>query len=186
MFVFVQDVEIRNWVKTLLTSTPKTPFTTAKKTWNKLFAIFFLKCILNLNTYPWKKNAQTWSLLPEIWGLKTWSRKCFPLQPGPTPRPHLCPPRKNGKKYSKFFFLKNVSIFKIYPSVHLDSMTPVRTFVCQQKLMKIFCKFLFAMHFGFKYQHMKKSMPKSNHYCPKYEGSKKGKKLPPPSLPSAP
>jgi hypothetical protein len=51
-FVFAQDMEVRNWVKILLASTPLSPFTTAKKTWSKLFAIFFLKCILNLNTYP--------------------------------------------------------------------------------------------------------------------------------------
>jgi hypothetical protein len=30
MFVFAQDMEIRNWVKILLVSTTVTPFTTAK------------------------------------------------------------------------------------------------------------------------------------------------------------
>jgi hypothetical protein len=51
MFAFAQDMGIRNWVKIQLASTPVLPFTTANKTWSKLFAIFFLKCILNLNTY---------------------------------------------------------------------------------------------------------------------------------------
>jgi hypothetical protein len=51
MFVFAQDMGIRNWVKILLASAPLPPLTTAKKTWSKHFAIFFLKCILNLNTY---------------------------------------------------------------------------------------------------------------------------------------
>jgi hypothetical protein len=33
MFVFAQDMGIRNWVKILLASTLLSPFTTAKKTW---------------------------------------------------------------------------------------------------------------------------------------------------------
>jgi hypothetical protein len=44
MFVFAQDMGIRNWVKILLASTPLPPFTTAKKTWevgSNLLAIFF-------------------------------------------------------------------------------------------------------------------------------------------------
>jgi hypothetical protein len=56
MFVFAQDMGIWNWVKILLASTSLSPFTTAKKTWNKLFVIFFLKYIVNLNTYLWKKR----------------------------------------------------------------------------------------------------------------------------------
>jgi hypothetical protein len=32
MFVFAQDMEIRNWVKIFLAFTPLSPFTTAKKT----------------------------------------------------------------------------------------------------------------------------------------------------------
>jgi hypothetical protein len=35
---------------------PYPQFTTAKKTCSKIFAILFLKCILNLNTYLWKKR----------------------------------------------------------------------------------------------------------------------------------
>jgi hypothetical protein len=41
MFVFAQDMGIRNWVKILLASTPLPPFTTAKKLESKLLAIFF-------------------------------------------------------------------------------------------------------------------------------------------------
>jgi hypothetical protein len=39
MFAFAQDMGIRNWVKIQLASTPVLPFTTANKTWSKLFAI---------------------------------------------------------------------------------------------------------------------------------------------------
>jgi hypothetical protein len=52
MFVFAQDMGIRNWVKILLVSTTLPPFTTAKKTWSKVLAILFLKCILKLNASP--------------------------------------------------------------------------------------------------------------------------------------
>jgi hypothetical protein len=156
MFVFAQDMGTRNWVKIPLASTPLPPFTTAKKTWSKHFAIFFLKYILNLNTYPWKeKNAQIQSLLSQIWGLKTWSRKCFHLQLGPIPRLHLGPPRNNGnlvRSLSDSFFLEKVPIFNTYqqkwktskadhissryggskiqkeiPSVRADDKTPVCT-----------------------------------------------------------
>jgi hypothetical protein len=48
-------MEIRNWVKILLASTPLPPFTTTK-TGSKDLAILFLKCILNLNAYPRKKR----------------------------------------------------------------------------------------------------------------------------------
>jgi hypothetical protein len=51
MFILPQDMGIRNWAKILLASTPLTPFTIIKKIWNKFFAIFFLKCILNLNAF---------------------------------------------------------------------------------------------------------------------------------------
>jgi hypothetical protein len=55
MFVFFQDIGIRNWMKILLVSTTLwslPPFTTAKKTWNKVLAIRFLKCTPKLNAYP--------------------------------------------------------------------------------------------------------------------------------------
>jgi hypothetical protein len=35
MFVFAQDMGIRNWVTILFASTPLPPFTTAKKTWEQ-------------------------------------------------------------------------------------------------------------------------------------------------------
>jgi hypothetical protein len=56
MFVFAQDMGIRNWVKILLISTTLPPFTTAKKTWSKVLAILFLKYTPKLNAYPWKKR----------------------------------------------------------------------------------------------------------------------------------
>jgi hypothetical protein len=52
MFVFAQDMGIRNWVKILLISTTLPPFTTAKKTWSKVLAILFLKYTPKLNAYP--------------------------------------------------------------------------------------------------------------------------------------
>jgi hypothetical protein len=51
MFVFAQDMGIRNWVKIFLVSTILPPFTTAKKTWSKVLAILFLKCTPKLNAY---------------------------------------------------------------------------------------------------------------------------------------
>jgi hypothetical protein len=54
MFVFAQDIGIRNWMKILLVSTTlwsRPPFSTAKKTWSKVLAILFLKCIPKLNAY---------------------------------------------------------------------------------------------------------------------------------------
>jgi hypothetical protein len=55
MFVFAQDIGIRNWVKILLVSTTLWSLptvTTANKTWSKVLAILFLKCTSKLNTYP--------------------------------------------------------------------------------------------------------------------------------------
>jgi hypothetical protein len=55
MFVFAQDIGIRNWVKILLVSTtlwPQPPFSTAKKTWSKVLPILFLKCNPKSNAYP--------------------------------------------------------------------------------------------------------------------------------------
>jgi hypothetical protein len=52
MFVFAQDMGIRNWVKILLISTTLPPFTTAKKTWSTVLAILFLKYTPKLNAYP--------------------------------------------------------------------------------------------------------------------------------------
>jgi hypothetical protein len=43
MFVFAQDMGIRNWVKILLASTPLPPFTTAKKTWEQPSCNFLFK-----------------------------------------------------------------------------------------------------------------------------------------------
>jgi hypothetical protein len=51
MFILPQDMGIRNWVQILFASTPLPPFTIIKKIWTKLFAIFFLNCIHNLNAY---------------------------------------------------------------------------------------------------------------------------------------
>jgi hypothetical protein len=56
-----------------------------------------------------KKNAQTQSLLPQIWGLEIWSRKCFRPQPGSTSRPHLHLPRKNGKRCFAISFKSTIS-----------------------------------------------------------------------------
>jgi hypothetical protein len=88
MFVFAQDTGIRIWVKVLLVSITLRsllPFTTATKTWSKVLAILFLKCIPKLNAYPWKKiNAQIQPLFLQIWGLEILSRKCFCLHPRST------------------------------------------------------------------------------------------------------
>jgi hypothetical protein len=59
MFVFAQDIRIRNWVKILLASTTlraRPPFSTAKKTWSKVLPILFLKSNPKSNAYPWKKR----------------------------------------------------------------------------------------------------------------------------------
>jgi hypothetical protein len=98
MFVFAQDMGIRNWVRIPLASTPLPPFTTAKKTWEQASYNFLFKM-----------NAQTQSLLPQIWGLEIWSRKCFRLQPSPTPCKHLHLPRKSNKRNSNFLCWKTSS-----------------------------------------------------------------------------
>jgi hypothetical protein len=59
MYVFAQDIGIRNSVKilhvfTTLRSWP--PFSIAKKTWSKVLPILFLKCNPTSNAYSWKKR----------------------------------------------------------------------------------------------------------------------------------
>jgi hypothetical protein len=100
MFVFAQDMEIGNWVKILVVSTTRrvqTPiYNREDKTWNKGFAILFLKYTPKLYAYPWKKkNTQIQSLYPQISGLEIWSRKCFRPHPTSTPHSHFQPPSKN-------------------------------------------------------------------------------------------
>jgi hypothetical protein len=98
MFVFAQDMGIRNWMKILLVSTTVPPFTTAKTKFGaKGLAILFLKYTPKLYAYLWKKkNAQIQSLYPQIWGLEIWLRKRFRPHPTSTPHSHVQPPRKNG------------------------------------------------------------------------------------------
>jgi hypothetical protein len=47
---------IRNWVKILLASTPLSPFTTAKKTWSKLFCNCFFEVHSYLKYLPMEKK----------------------------------------------------------------------------------------------------------------------------------
>jgi hypothetical protein len=57
MFVFAQDIGIRNLVKILPVSTTlrsRPPFSTAKKTWSKVLPILLVKCNPKSNAYPWK------------------------------------------------------------------------------------------------------------------------------------
>ena len=93
---FAQDIWIRNsvtipFVSPTIWSRP--PFTTAKKTWNKVLPTCLLKYnpkIISLSMK--KKNAQIKALHPQIWGLEIWSRKCFYPHPTSTPHSlmHLC------------------------------------------------------------------------------------------------
>jgi hypothetical protein len=74
------------------------PFATTKKIWYKLFATFFLRRILNLNTYTWRKWCLNPVIITPIWGFKNWSKKCSRL--------HLClHPSLNS--LSAFASLKN-------------------------------------------------------------------------------
>jgi hypothetical protein len=55
MYVFAQDIGIRNSVTILLISTTlrsRPPFLTAKKTWNKVLPILLLKCNPKSYAYP--------------------------------------------------------------------------------------------------------------------------------------
>jgi hypothetical protein len=94
---------IRNWVKTLLAFTPLSHLQLQRK-----IGASFLKCIFDLNNYPWrKKNAQTQSLLPQIWGLKTCSRKCFhshPIRNLAPPPVSICVWEKLVRGILRFFF----------------------------------------------------------------------------------
>jgi hypothetical protein len=81
LYVFAQDIRIRNSVKILHVSTilrSRPPFSTAKKTWSKVLPILLLKCNPKSKCLSMKKkNAQIESLYPQIWGLEIWSRKRF-------------------------------------------------------------------------------------------------------------
>jgi hypothetical protein len=55
MYVFAQDIGIRNSVKILHVSTTlrsQPPFSTAKKTWKKVLPILLLKCNPKSYAYP--------------------------------------------------------------------------------------------------------------------------------------
>jgi hypothetical protein len=54
MYVFAQDIGIRNSMKILLVSTilwSRPPFSITKKTWNKVLPILHLKCNPKSNAY---------------------------------------------------------------------------------------------------------------------------------------
>jgi hypothetical protein len=205
MFVFAHYMGIRNWVKILLASTSLPPFTTAKKTWSNIFAILFLKCILNWNTYLWKKRMPKYiHYYPKygVWRLGQGNASVRRLAPPPI---RICVPLGKIKSgIPNFYFLEkrfhlqylptkkktskanNVSSVyigsKIQPkisSVCMDTKTSVCTSVRQRKLMKASRKFLFAVCSWLKFLPTKKKHVKSSHYCPKYEGSKQGQKIAP-------
>jgi hypothetical protein len=57
MYVFAQDIGIRNSVKILHVSTTlksRPPFSTTNKTWNKVLPILLLKCNPKSNAYSLK------------------------------------------------------------------------------------------------------------------------------------
>jgi hypothetical protein len=59
MYVFAQDIKIRNWWRFSLYLQPyglQPPFSTAKKTWRKVLKILLLKCNPKSNAYPWKQK----------------------------------------------------------------------------------------------------------------------------------
>jgi hypothetical protein len=59
MYVFAQDIRIRNLVKILHVSTTlrsRPPFSIAKKTSSKVLPILLLKCNPKSNAYSWKKR----------------------------------------------------------------------------------------------------------------------------------
>jgi hypothetical protein len=98
MYVFAQDMEIRNWLKILLASTPLPPFTTTKKTWSQHFAIFFLKCIFN----SWKRRMPKPNhCYPKYGDWRLGQGNASVCSLAPPPCSHLRAPRKNDKRYSK-------------------------------------------------------------------------------------
>jgi hypothetical protein len=119
-----------------------------------------------------KKNAQTQSLLSQIWGLEIWSRKCFRLQPSPTPL-SICicrgktirgipvffvgehfhfqylTTKKKKKKTSKIdHFSSKYGSSKLEEKLtHLPRgrWTPVRHSIRQGNMVRAFCKYFSTM-----------------------------------------
>jgi hypothetical protein len=58
----------KNISSSLRTFQSLSTFWSAKEKQSRLFAIFFLQCILHLNTYPKEMHAKIQPLLPYIWG----------------------------------------------------------------------------------------------------------------------
>jgi hypothetical protein len=143
--------------------------------------------------------------------LKIWSSKCFHLQPGPilvwiffhrgktvrnNPmfyiREHFhlwYLPMERKKHQRAIISLPNMmvqNLKKKFPASAWMRGTPSALPSTIEKLVKVFGNLIFVVHFWLKYLPIKRKHAKSNHYYPKYEGSKMVKKLPPSTLPSAP
>jgi hypothetical protein len=69
-------------------------FCLAKEKWSRLFAIFFLQCILKTCLNPT-------IIVPNMEGSKSGKKM---LLFASTPHPHLHLPRKNGKRFLNFLF----------------------------------------------------------------------------------
>jgi hypothetical protein len=141
--------------------------------------------------------------LPQIWGLKNWSKKCFHphLGPhlGPTSCLHFYLSRNNGKSFLKFFLrtfpssistkqtkelgkasiylleikFKNWKRFFQHPHRHLDHHCIC---ICQRKSgfhANFILQCILNLH-----TYLWKSMHESNHYYLRYERLKSGKRNP--------
>jgi hypothetical protein len=84
MYVFAQDIGIRNWMKILLVSTTLwslPPFTTTKKTLSRVLAILFLKCTPKLNAYPLKKECPNPIIISPNMGVGNLVKEMLPSAP---------------------------------------------------------------------------------------------------------
>jgi hypothetical protein len=96
MFVFAQDMVIRNWVKILLVSTTIPPFTTAKtKLGTKVLQFSFWSILLNYMPIHEKKECPNPIIISSNMGIGNLVKETFLSAPYINPHSHFQPPRKN-------------------------------------------------------------------------------------------
>jgi hypothetical protein len=79
-------------------------FRPSRKNGKRFFGIF-LEDHLIFNIYKYKRNFKRQSFFLQIWRFKNFQKKKFLASTWILdPHLHFCSPRKNGKRFSRFFF----------------------------------------------------------------------------------
>jgi hypothetical protein len=123
MYVFAQDIGIRNLVKILLVSTTlrsQLPFSTAKKTWSKVLPILLLKYNPKSNAYPLKKECPNPIIISSNMGIGNLVKETLASTPYINPPFTFPAPREKHKCISASASTGPASV-RTHSHLHVDA-----------------------------------------------------------------